>query len=171
VADQKAAVTRTFDATATTPHLLGITPSAGAWRRGGIDGINCTTRDVTRHQTVAGRGSWHSTTPLTETMKRKAEIKVTATFVATVDLTDAKWQKLVGDYFLAEGHNWGADNPWAIETWAENEIAEGMCQLFLRRLPESIPMQHLAENSDGAEIVLINCIGAEYDGTELTNSL
>ena len=104
-------------------------------------------------------------------MKRKAEIKVTATFVATVDLTDAKWQKLVGDYFLAEGHNWGADNPWAIETWAENEIAEGMCQLFLRRLPESIPMPHLAENSDGAEIVLINCIGAEYDGIELTNSM
>ena len=46
-----------------------------------------------------------------------------------------------------------------------------MCQIFLRRLPESIPMQHLAENSDGAEIVLINCIGAEYDGIELTQSM
>ena len=91
-------------------------------------------------------------------MKHKAEIKVTATFVATVDLTDAKWQKLVGDYFH-------------IETWAENEIAEGLCELFLRRLPESIPMQHLAENSDGAEIVLLNCIEAEYDGIELTNSM
>ena len=31
----------------------------GAGRRGGTDGINCTTRDVTRHQTVAVRGSWH----------------------------------------------------------------------------------------------------------------
>ena len=104
-------------------------------------------------------------------MKRKAEIKVTATFVATVDLTDAKWQKLVGDYFLTKGRNLGADNPWAIETWAENEIAEGLCELFLRRLPESIPMQHLAENSDGAEIVLLNCIEAQYDGIELTNSM
>jgi len=104
-------------------------------------------------------------------MQRKAEIKVTATFVATVDLTDAKWQRLVGDYFPTEGANFKPDLPWAIETWAENEIAEGMCQLVLRKLPESIHMPHLAENSDGAEIIFVSCIEAEYDGTELTNSL
>ena len=31
-------------------------------------------------------------------MKRKAEIKVFATFVVTGELTDAKWKKLVGSY-------------------------------------------------------------------------
>ena len=30
--------------------------------------INCTTRDVTRHQTVAVRGSWHIAISTTETM-------------------------------------------------------------------------------------------------------
>ena len=104
-------------------------------------------------------------------MKHKAEIKVTATFVATVDLTDAKWKRLIGDYFEPDGNTWGAEHPWAIETWAENEMAEDMCQLVLRRLPESIPMPHLAENSDGAEIIYFNCIEAEYDGIELTNSM
>ena len=69
MADQNAAVTRAFDVTATTQHLLGITPPAGAWRRGGIDGINCTTRDVTRHQTVAIRGSWHIAISLTSNQK------------------------------------------------------------------------------------------------------
>ena len=58
VADQNAAFTRAFDVTAITPHPSGITPPAGAWRRGGNDGINGTTRDMTRHQTVAVRGSW-----------------------------------------------------------------------------------------------------------------
>ena len=76
-----------------------------------------------------------------------------------------------GDYFEPDGNTWGPEHAWAIETWAENEIAEGMCQLVLRRLPESIPMPHLAENSDGAEIVLIKCIEPEYDGIELTNSM
>ena len=69
VADQNAAVTRAFDVTATTPHLLGITPPAGAWRRGGIDGITCTTRDVTRHQTVAVRGSWHIAISITTSQR------------------------------------------------------------------------------------------------------
>ena len=32
-------------------------------------------------------------------------------------------------------------------------------------------MPHLAENSDGAEIIYFNCIEAEYDGIELTNSM
>ena len=52
--------------------------------------INCTTRDVTRHQTVEVRGSWHIAISITETMKRKAEIRFTATFVVTADLTDAR---------------------------------------------------------------------------------
>ena len=68
VADQNAAVTKACDVTATTPHASGITPSAGAWWRGGTDGINCTTWDVTRPQSVAVRGSWHTTTTLMETM-------------------------------------------------------------------------------------------------------
>ena len=73
-------------------------------------GINCTTRDVTRHQTVAVRGSWHIAISITETMKRKAEIQFTATFVAEANLTDAKWKRLVGDYHPTEGANWGADH-------------------------------------------------------------
>ena len=75
VADQNDAVTRTFDVTATTPHPFGITPSAGAWRRGGTDGINCTTRDVTRHQTVAIRGSWHIAISLTSNQKLRRVLR------------------------------------------------------------------------------------------------
>ena len=104
-------------------------------------------------------------------MKRKAEIKVMATYVATVDLTDAKWRKLIGDYFEPNGNTLGADHPWAIESWAEEEITLGMCQRVLNRVPESIPMPHLAENSDGAEEVLIDFIEAEYEAIELTDSL
>ena len=69
---------------------------------------------MTRYQTVAVRGSWNIATSITETMKRKAEIKVMATFVATVDLTDAKWKKLIGDYFEPNGNIWGADHPWPL---------------------------------------------------------
>jgi len=115
VADQNAAVTRAFDVTATTPHPSGITPPAGAWRRGGTDGINCTTRDVTRHQTVAVRGSWHIAISFTKTMKGKAEIRFTETFIVTAELTDARWKKLIGTYFEPDGNNWGADHPWTIE--------------------------------------------------------
>ena len=104
-------------------------------------------------------------------MKRKAEIKVMATFVATVDLTDAKWKKPIGDYFEPKRNIWGADHPWAIESWAEGEITLGMCQRVLNTVPESISMPHLAENSNGAEEVLIEFIDAEYDAIKLTNSL
>ena len=79
--------------------------------------------------------------------------------------------KLIGAYFDPTGSNWGADHPWAIESWAEEEITEGMSQLVLSRVPEAIPMPHLAENSDGAEEVLIEFIEAEYEAIELTNSL
>ena len=47
------------------------------------------------------------------TMKHKAEIKVVANFVITGELTDAKWKKLVGDYFPNDGTTWSADHPWA----------------------------------------------------------
>ena len=104
-------------------------------------------------------------------MKRKAEIEVMATYVATVDLTDAKWKKLIGDYFEPNGNTWGTDHPWAIESWAEEEITLGMCQCVLNRVPESNPMPHLAENPDGAQEVLIEFIEAEYEAIELTDSL
>ena len=39
VADQNAAITRALDVTATTPHLLGITPIAEPWRRGYPSGM------------------------------------------------------------------------------------------------------------------------------------
>ena len=38
-------------------------------------------------------------------------------------------------------------------------------------LPKSIQVNHLVENSDGAEEFLVECIDAEYDGIELTDSL
>ena len=34
-----------------------------------------------------------------------------------------------------------------------------------------VDMPHLTENSDGAEEFLIECINAEYDGIEITDSL
>ena len=133
VADQNAAVTRALDVTATTPHLLGITPPAGPWRRGGTGGINCTTRDVTRHQTVAVRGSRHSTTTLTETMKRKLKIKIWSNLSVTAELTDARWKKLVGS-FHDPNESWADDYESAIETWATTEIPE-----FMGHLLDAVP--------------------------------
>ena len=104
-------------------------------------------------------------------MKRKAEIKVIATFVLTGELTDAKWKKLVGSYFEPTGCTWAGDHPEAIESWADSEISEVMTQLLEHKTPTSVDMPHLTENSDGAEEFLIECIDAEYDGIELTDSL
>ena len=104
-------------------------------------------------------------------MKRKAEIKVIATFVVTGEVTDAKWKKLVGSYFEPTGSNWSADHPEAIEVWAQEEITEAMARLLSHKTPVSVDMPHLAENSDGTEEFLIECIEAEHDGIELTNSL
>ena len=104
-------------------------------------------------------------------MKRKAEIKVIATFVVTGELTDAKWKKLVGSYFEPTGCTWGGDHPEAIESWADSEITEVMTQLLQRRTPTSVDMPHLAENCDDTEEFLIECIDAEYDAIELTDSL
>jgi hypothetical protein len=170
VADQNAAVTRAFDVTATTPHLLGITPPAGAWRRGGIDGINCTTGDVTRHQTVAVRGSWHIAISITETMKRKAEIKFVATFVVTAELADAKWKKLVGDYLEPTG-DWTEDLPSALDAWAETELNEVMSRLVLTKVPASLKMPLLAGNGDWDQEFQVEFLDAEYDGIELTDAL
>ncbi len=120
---------------------------------------------------MAVRGSWHIAISITETMKRKAEIRFTATFVVTAELTDAKWKKLIGTYFEPDGNNWGADHPWAIEAWAEEEVSEAMRAALDDSMPSSIQLNHVAENSDGAEEFLIECIDAEDDGIEITNSL
>ena len=46
-----------------------------------------------------------------------------------------------------------------------------MRQVFDDSMPSSIRLHHLAENSDGAEEFLIECIDAGLDGIELTDSL
>ena len=38
-------------------------------------------------------------------------------------------------------------------------------------MPSSIQLNHVAENSDGTEEFLIECIDAKDDGIEITNSL
>jgi len=103
-------------------------------------------------------------------MKRKAEIRFTATFTVTADITDAKWKKLVGDYFEPTG-DWTEDLPSSIDAWAEAEVPEVMRQVLDDAMPSSIQLHHLAENSDGAEEFLIECIEAEDDGIEITDSL
>ena len=103
------------------------------------------------------------------TMKRKAEIKVVANFVITGELTDAKWKKLVGDYFEPTGNNWSADHSWAIESWAEEEMKEGMAQL-LTKADVRIKMDHCAEGSQGQESFHVWLDELEFDGIELTDS-
>ena len=102
-------------------------------------------------------------------MKRKAEIKVVANFVITGELTDAKWKKLVGDYFPNDGTTWSADHPWAIEAWAEEEMKEGMAQL-LAKADVCMKMDHCDEGSQGQESFHVWLDDLEFDGIELTNS-
>ena len=105
-------------------------------------------------------------------MKRKAEIRFTATFTVTADITDAKWKKLVGPFFEpADGNTWAEDHSYSIEAWAEAEVPEVMRQVLDDSMPSSIQLHHLAENSNGAEEFLIECIEAEDDGIEITDSL
>ena len=101
-------------------------------------------------------------------MKRKAEIKVMATFVVTADITDARWKKLVGPLFEPDGNTWAEE---AIAAYADGVVSEAMRQVFDDSMPSSIRLHHLAENSDGAEEFLIECIDAGLDGIELTDSL
>ena len=90
----------------------------------------------------------------------------------TADITDARWKKLVGPFFEpADGNTWAEDHSYSIEAWAEAEVPEVMRQVLDDSMPSSIQLHHLAENSDGAEEFLIECIEAEDDGIEITDSL
>ena len=133
--------------------------------------INCTTRDVTRHQTVEVRGSWHIAISITETMKRKAEIRFTATFVVTAELTDAKWKKLVGDYFQPSDFNWKEDHPICIDGWAEEQVTNAILIATEKCMPELLQLPHIAENSKGEEKLQVELFEMDYDGIELTDSL
>ena len=118
---------------------------------------------------MAVRGSWHIAISITETMKRKAEIQFTAIFVAEVNLTDAKWKKLIGDFFDPDGDGWAADHRWAIESWAEEEGTATLQQQFERAM--SFEMARLADDCDGTEKVLLHNTEFEFDAVEFTNSL
>jgi len=102
-------------------------------------------------------------------MKRKAEIKFDATFVVSAELTDAKWKKLVGDYFEPTG-DWTEDLPSSIDAWAETEMSEVMSRLVLTKVPASLKMPHIGGNGDWYEEFQVEFLDAEYDGIELTNS-
>ena len=114
-------------------------------------------------------GAFFRNSNYVNTMKRKAEIKVVANFVITGELTDAKWKKLVGDYFEPTGNNWSADHPWAIEAWAAEKMKEGMAQL-LTKADVCMKMDHCGEGSQGQESFHVWLDDLEFDGIELTNS-
>ena len=101
-------------------------------------------------------------------MKRKAEIKFTGTFVVSAELTDAKWKKLIGDYFDPTG-NWTEDHPSSIDAWAETEMNEVMSRLVLTKVPASLKMPHIGGNGDWYEEFQVEFLDAEHDGIELTN--
>ncbi|RNC90809.1 MAG: hypothetical protein ED554_06490 [Synechococcus sp. YX04-3] len=126
---------------------------------------------MTRHQTVEVRGSWHIAISITETMKRKAEIRFTATFVVTADLTDARWKKLVGDYFEPGECSWKEDHPTCIQTWAEEQVTDALRVEIDNLMPASIQLNHVAENSDGKDKFQVEEVDLDYDGIELTVSL
>ena len=126
---------------------------------------------MTRHKTVVVRGSWHIAISITETMKRKAEIRFTATFVVTADLTDARWKKLVGDYFEPGECSWKEDHPTCIQTWAEEQVTDALRVEIDNLMPASIQLNHVAENSDGKEKFQVEEVDLDYDGIELTVSL
>ena len=102
-------------------------------------------------------------------MKHKAEIKFDATFVVSAELTDAKWKKLVGDYFEPTG-NWTEYCSIALDAWAETEMNEVMSRLVLTKVPASVKMPHIGGNGDWYEEFQVEFLDAEYDGIELTNS-
>lgn len=102
-------------------------------------------------------------------MKRKAEIKFTGTFVVSAELTDAKWKKLIGDYFDPTG-DWTEDLPSSIDAWAETEMNEVMSRLVLTKVPASLKMPLIAGNGDWYEEFQVEFLDAEHEGIELTNS-
>ena len=125
---------------------------------------------MTRHQTVEVRGSWHIALSFTETMKRKAEIRFTATFVVTADLTDARWKKLVGDYFEPGECSWKEDHPTCIQTWAEEQVTDALRVEIDNLMPASIQLNHIADNSDGKEKFQVEEVDLDYDGIEISDS-
>ena len=104
-------------------------------------------------------------------MKRKAEIKVIATFVVTGELTDAKWKKLIGDYFEPSEGSWKDEHPTCIETWAEEQVTDALRVEIDNLMPASIQLNHIADNSDGKEKFQIEEVILDYETTELTDSL
>ena len=108
---------------------------------------------------------------ITETMKRKAEIRFTATFVVTADLTDARWKKLVGDYFEPGEGSWNESHPWSIGQWAEEQVTDALRVEIDNLMPASIQLNHVAKNSDGKEKFQIEEVDLDYETTELTDSL
>ena len=103
-------------------------------------------------------------------MTRKAEIRVAATFVVTADLTDAKWKKLIGDYFEPSECSWKEDHPTCIETWAEEQVTEAILITTEKCMPELLPLSHIAENSKGEEKLQVELFEMEYDGSEISDS-
>ena len=89
-------------------------------------------------------------------MKRKAEIRFTATFTVTADITDARWKKLVGPFFEpADGNTWAEDRLLCHRHGQEAEVLEVMRQV-LDKCPH--PSSSItSQNSDGAEEFLIEC--------------
>jgi len=102
-------------------------------------------------------------------MKRKAEIQFTATFIAEVNQTDAKWKKLIGDYFDPDGDGWGVDHKWAIESWAEEEVTAAVQHKLAPAM--SFEMPHLTEGCNGQEKLLLLATSVDFDGIEFTDSL
>ena len=105
-----------------------------------------------------------------ETMKRKLKIKIWTNLSVTAELTDARWKKLVGDYFEPTEQSWAEDYESSIETWAETEIPEFMGHLLGEKLPSSIVMAHRAEDSNGTETLHVEVTEAEEDGIEITDA-
>ena len=104
-------------------------------------------------------------------MKRKAAIRFAATFVVTADLTDARWKKLVGDYFEPYECSCKEDHPTSIETWAEEQVTDALRVEIDNLMPASIQLNHVAENSDGKEKFEVEEVDLDYDGIELTDSV
>jgi hypothetical protein len=103
-------------------------------------------------------------------MKRKAEIRVAATFVVTADLTDAKWKKLIGDYFEPSEGSWKDEHPTCIETWAEEQVTDALRVEIDNLMPASIQLNHIADNSDGKEKFQVEEVDLDYDGIEISDS-
>ena len=86
-------------------------------------------------------------------------------------LTDARWKKLVGDYFEPGECRWKEDHPTCIQTWAEEQVTEAILITIEKCMPELLQLPHIAENSKGEEKLQVELFEMDYDGIELTDSL